>query len=60
MLYYTLLVELVSEALLLNTPCESFISFFKAAANVFKNEDFPEPVSPIIMILMNGTSGVSG
>lgn len=29
-------------------------------AKVLKNEDFPEPVTPIIMILMNGTFGVNG
>lgn len=29
-------------------------------AKVLKKEDFPEPVTPIIMILMNGTFGVNG
>lgn len=31
----------------------------KAVATVLKKEDFPAPVSPIIMILINGTSDVA-
>lgn len=34
------------------------LRLFKAVVKVLRKEDFPEPVTPTIMILMNGTFGV--